>query len=340
MKKVKIEDAVGMVLAHDLTKIVPGEYKGAPFKKGHIIQTGDLEELKNMGKNHIFVVSLTDDEVHENDAAGRIGRAVAGNGLTVVEPREGKANIRAAERGVLQVNQQTLLEINSLGNLDLVTLHRHTVVTPGQIVAAAKIIPLTIGRETVEKAEAICREQGPLIRIQPMFPLKTGIIITGSEVYEGRIQDRFGAVFKEKISLYGGEILDLQYAPDDGEFIQGLIRQMIGRGAEVLLISGGMAVDADDVTPQAIAASATEVVTYGMPLLPGAMGMIAYCGDIPLIGVPACGMYHKTTVFDLIFPRVLARERLKREDLYSLAHGGLCQQCESCHYPNCTFGKG
>ena len=339
MEKVKVEQAVGMVLAHDLTKIVPKTFKGAAFKKGYIIQEEDIEELKNMGKNHVFVVPLIEGRLHENESAKRVAAAACSQGLFVTEPSEGKSNIKAPFSGILKINKQALSELNQIGNFALVCLHNNTIVKHNQIIAAAKIIPLTIGLEEIEKAEQICKIYNPVIDVKRLFSLKTGIIVTGTEVFYGRIKDRFGDVLKEKVSSYGGEFLDLMYAPDEPDVIYQSIQALIDKGAEAILVSGGMAVDADDVTPQAIEKAATEKVAYGMPLLPGSMCMIAYSNGIPIIGIPACAMYYKTTVLDILFPRILAKERLTTEDITSLAHGGLCLQCEVCHYPICPFGK-
>lgn len=339
MKRVKVEDAVGMVLAHDLTKIVPGMFKGPAFKKGYVVQTEDIDELKNMGKNHIFAITLTENQVHENDAAKRIADTAAGSGVAVAEPYEGKANLKAAVTGLLKVNREALYEVNDVGNVALVSMHNNSTVKADQFIGAAKIIPLVMERAEVEKAEEICRRNAPVFEVKPLNHLKTGIIITGTEVFYGRIQDRFGEVLKDKISHYGGEFLDLQYAPDDGEIIFNLITGMIGKGAEVVFISGGMAVDADDVTPQAISKASTEVITYGVPLLPGAMCMMAYRHNVAMLGIPACAMFNKTTILDVVYPRILAKERLTRKDLMSLAHGGICLHCEECRYPACSFGK-
>lgn len=339
MKSVRVEDAVGMVLAHDLTKIVPGVFKGAAFKKGHIIREEDIEELKDAGKYNVFVVTLDDEQVHENEAAQRIAVAASAKGLVLSDPSEGKVNIKAAARGLLKISRQALYEVNILGKIALVSMHTNTVVEQNQTVAAAKIIPLTIEREKIEKAEQICRQNRPVVDVKPFFPLKTGIVITGSEVYYGRIKDKFGDILKDKIRHYGGEPLDIQFAPDDSDFIYNLIIKMIEKGDEIILVSGGMAVDADDVTPKAIEGAASEVVTYGLPLLPGAMCMVAYREQVPVIGVPACAMFHKTTVLDVIYPRLLAKDRVTREDMVSLAHGGLCLNCETCRYPECPFGK-
>lgn len=339
MFKVKIEDAVGMVLAHDLTKIVPDTYKGPAFKKGYIIQEADIEELKNIGKNHIYVVTLNEGQIHENDAVTRLSKAVASERLIICEPSEGKSNIRAAADGLLKINKEALFKLNMLHDMAIVTLHDNTIVKKNQIVAAVKIVPLVINSIEIEKAEQICRQMGPIADVIPMYPLKTGIIVTGTEVYSGRIEDRFGDVLKEKVAHYGGEVLDLQYVPDDSDHIYRQIIEFFKKGAEIILISGGMAVDADDVTPKAIHSAAWEVVTYGVPVLPGSMCMIAYNRQVPLVGVPACAMFNKTTVLDLIYPRLLAKEHLKKEDIVSLAHGGMCLHCEECRYPACAFGK-
>lgn len=339
MQKVKVEDAVGMVLAYDLTKVVPGIYKGPAFKKGYIIKAEDIEELKNIGKNHIYVVSLTEAEIHENEAAQRIAKVISSNSLTVSNPAEGKSNILSKVNGLLKVNQKVLLDLNHIPNIAIVTLHNNTTVKEGQPVATAKVIPLTMEKTNVEAAEQICRQTGPIVDVLPFHPLKTGIIVTGTEVYEGRIQDRFGALLKEKISAYGAELLELYYAPDDTDFIYQKMIELLKNGAEIILVSGGMAVDADDVTPQAIQKMAWDVVTYGVPVLPGAMCMVAYNRQVPIIGIPACAMFSKTTVLDLILPKILAKEHIQKDDLISLAHGGMCLKCDQCHYPICPFGK-
>lgn len=339
MKSIRVEDAVGMVLAHDLTKIVPGEFKGAPFKKGYVIRQEDIEVLKDMGKYHVFVVTMDLEDIHEEEGAKRIAEAACSGNLLLAPPSEGKVNIRAKERGLLRIDRKALEKINELGKLVLVTLHDNTLVEKDRIVAASKIIPLTIEKELVEKAEQICRENPHIIDVKPIHPLKAGIVVTGSEVYYGRIKDKFGEVLTAKLLQYGGQPMDVRYAPDDADFIQGIIRDFIQEGVDMVLISGGMAVDADDVTPRAISGMATEIVSYGAPLLPGAMCMAAYHDRIPLMGIPACAMFSKTTVLDVLLPRLLAGERLQKSDFSAFAHGGLCLHCEECRYPVCPFGK-
>lgn len=339
MKKIKVEDAVGMILAHDLTKIVPGQFKGVAFKRGYVIKEEDIEDLKNMGKNYVYILSLQENELHEDEAAIRMGSAAAGTGIETTKPGEGKVNLKAKYKGLLKVNIDALQDINNQDMTMLATLHNNSVVNEGQIVAATRIIPLTIDKEKIEKVEKICSSTGEVISIKVMNPLKTGIVVTGSEVYYGRITDKFGEILDSKIKQYGGEFLDIKYAPDDTNEISERIEELFQAGAEIVLTSGGMSVDADDVTPTAIKNVATEVISYGSPVLPGSMFMVAYMGDKTILGIPGCGMYHKTTVFDLLYPRVLANEKLSRRDITDLAHGGLCMKCEVCHYPVCPLGK-
>lgn len=339
MRKIKVEDAVGSVLAHDLTKIVPGEFKGAAFKKGHIIKQEDIIELKSMGKNHIHVLELGEGEIHEDDAAIRIAKAVAGEGFILEGPSEGKVNIKATERGLLKINTNLLEEINDIDLIMLATLHNNTLVEGNKVVAGTRIIPLTIKEKEIDKIESICREKGKVVTIKKLLPLKVGILVTGTEVYEGRIKDKFGPVLEEKVRIYGGQWIETVYAPDDTDEIKQALRGLIDKGAEIILTSGGMSVDADDVTPTAIEEISDQVVTYGSPVLPGAMFMLAYKDQTAILGVPACGMYHRITVLDLVFPRVLTGEVLTRKDITSLAHGGLCQNCKVCLYPICPLGK-
>lgn len=339
MKKIVVEEAVGMVLAHDLTKVIPGEFKGAAFKKGHVIKEEDIDMLKSMGKNHIFIMELDENIIHEEEAAARIAKAAAGKGVYLTEPSEGKVNIKAQKKGLLKVNLKALQEINSIEMIVLATLHNNTLVEKDKIVACTKIIPLTVEKSKIDQVEQVCKELGKVISIKPVKSLKVGIVITGTEVYEGRIKDKFGVVLSGKVEKYGCKLLGMKFAPDNIDMIQAAINSLIDEGAEIIMTSGGMSVDPDDVTPSAIGGIADRVVTYGSPVLPGAMFMLAYKKNVAILGVPACGMYHKNTILDLVFQRVIAEEELTKKDLAVLAHGGLCQGCEVCHYPICPFGK-
>jgi molybdenum cofactor synthesis domain-containing protein len=339
LKKVRVEDAVGMVLAHDLTKIIPGEFKGAAFKKGYIIKEQDIDMLKSMGKNHIFIMELNEDNIHEEEAAIRIAKAAAGEGIYLTDPSEGKVNLKASSRGLLKINLDALEEINNIDLIILATLHNNTLVEKDKLVAGTKIIPLTVEKNKIEQVEKICDEMGKVISIKPIKSMKVGIVVTGTEVYEGRIKDKFGPVLLGKVENYGCELVGMKFAPDNIEMIQDAVNSLIEEGAEMIMTSGGMSVDADDVTPTAIKGIASKVITYGSPVLPGAMFMLAYKDSVAILGVPACGMYHKITVLDLVLQRVVAGEELTRKDMASLAHGGLCQGCEVCHYPICPFGK-
>ncbi len=338
MEKVRVEEAIGMVLAHDMTKIIPDVYKGVAFKKGHVVQEKDIEMLKSMGKDHIFIFRKGEDDLHEEEAAQRIAQAVSGEGVYQSEPAEGKVSIKAGARGLLQIDVPALEAINEIEGLILSTLHRYTIVEADRIVAGTKIIPLIIDKSRIEAVEEIAAKHRPVISVKPFKPLKVGIVVTGSEVFYGRIQDAFAPVLRKKAAKLGGRVMDVLFAPDDEVAIRQAIETQLDNGAQLVMVSGGMSVDPDDMTPKVIAQMA-QVVTYGSPVLPGAMFMTAYRGDIPILGIPACGMYNKITVLDLILPLAFAGERVTKQYLTSLSHGGLCMQCDVCHYPICPFGK-
>lgn len=337
MKKVRVEDSVGMVVGHDMTKVAE-DFKGVAFKKGHIIRPEDVEALKNIGKEHIYILELGEDQIHEEEAAIRIAKAASGIGITLSEPAEGKVNLIAAHRGVLKVDVNTLMEINTLEEICLATRHNNTPVEAGEIVAGTRIIPLVGDRSKVEAVEALCQGK-KLIEVLPFRSLKVGAVVTGNEVFYGRIQDRFAPVFTEKIKEYGSELVEIRYAPDDANMIKEHIESLIENGCEAIITSGGMSVDPDDVTPEGIRLTGAKVVTYGAPVLPGAMFMMAYKDEVPIMGVPACGMFHRITIFDLIFPQVLAGEKITKGDIARIGHGGLCLRCKTCVYPHCSFGK-
>lgn len=339
MKSVRVEDAVGMVVAHDLTKIVPGEFKGAAIKKGHVIVEEDIEELKNMGKSHIFILEMDENSLHENEAANLISKAAAGNNVYFEGPSEGKITIKSSVRGLLKVNVDILDRVNSIDNIVFVTMHNNSVVDKGTYIAGTRIIPLLIDKSSIKNVEEICNTYGKAVTVKELVSKKVGIVVTGTEVFEGRIKDKFGTVLTQKISDYGCISYGVKYAPDDKEKIKKAIKEHIESGCEIVIAAGGMSVDADDLTPGAISEISDEIVTYGAPVLPGAMFMLAYKGDTAIIGMPACGMYHKITILDLIFPRILAGEKPTKKEIVSLGHGGLCFGCEVCTYPVCPFGK-
>jgi len=339
-KKVPVEEGVGMVLGHDLTKIVPGEYKGPAFRKGHIVREQDIPNLKSIGKDHIYLIELDAGQIHENEAAIRMAKAVAGPNIALTEPSEGRVNLLAQCAGLLKVDREGVAAVNDVEYAVLSTRHGGTVVPAGAMLAGVKVVPLVVPEATVSAAEAIARNfSGGVVSVLPLHSLKTSIIITGNEVYYGRIADRFAPVLREKVAKYGGALHNVTYCPDDCGAIREAILAAAQGGAEVIIAAGGMSVDPDDVTPEAIKATGAAIVSYGSPVLPGAMFMLAYLGDVPVIGMPACGMYSRTTVLDLVYPRLLAGDRLSRRDISRMGYGGLCLGCAKCVFPHCPFGK-
>lgn len=340
MKTVPVEEAIGMVLPHDITEIVRGEKKGPAFRKGHVIRPEDIEHLKRIGKNQIYVLELTEDEYHENDAALILAKAIAGENIVYdSEPSEGKVSFKSNISGLLKVEQEALFQFNMLGEVMLATLHDNTVVLPQKTVAAGRAIPLIIKRDIVHKAVKIAEGANGLVKVLPWRIKKAAIVVTGREVFEGRIKDAFCPVMTEKMQQFGIDVVYQTITPDDTDTITREIQTAVSRGAELVLCTGGMSVDPDDVTRVAIAKAGAENICYGSPVLPGAMFLVSYLKNIPIVGIPACGMFFKITVFDLILPRLLVGERITRREIATLGHGGLCLSCKTCRYPVCPFGK-
>lgn len=341
---IPVEEAVGTVLPHDITEVrtggPDGDFKGRAFKKGHIIQAGDVARLKSLGKEHIYVLYLGPDDIHENEAAQILAAALSGEGTRLSgEPNEGKISIIADRKGLLKINADALLQFNLLGEVMCATLQNNTPVTKGEQVAATRLIPLVGNRDLVKKAAAIARHSEKIVRVLPLKKVRCGLVITGNEVFHGRITDRFEPVLRKKMAAIGAEVVDVRFAPDDADIIAAEIRSCLTRGADLIVTSGGMSVDPDDVTRQGIRRAGADNAIYGTPVLPGAMFLVGYIGDVPVCGVPACGMFHDTTVFDLVLPRLLTGEKIGRDELAALGHGGLCRNCKVCTYPVCSFGK-
>jgi len=347
-KKIPVAEAVGLKLAHDITEIRPGEIKCRAYKRGHIVRQDDIEHFLRLGKEHVFVLNIEKDELHEDEAAYCLATALMGNGVTMEgEPKEGKINIIAERDGLLKVNKDTLFLFNMTDGVMCATLHDNTPVKKGQIVAGTRVIPLVVKQKTVEEAVSVTTRFGRILEIKEMRRPKAGIVITGNEVYSKRIKDAFAPVITSKIEEYNGEIVGLSYTPDDEGMIMDKLSEFIEAGADLLITTGGMSVDPDDVTRFAIRRIGATDITYGSAVLPGAMFLIAYIKPpdlksrpIPVLGVPACGIYHRTTIFDLILPRVLSGEKITGKELAELGHGGLCLNCRECRYPLCPFGKG
>lgn len=339
MKTVKTENAIGMVLGHDITEIIPGEFKGIAFKKGHIIKESDVEHLLRIGKENIYVLELSENELHENEAAIRLGNLFAGSGIHFSEPGEGKINIKPKHRGLLKINRDLLEEVNDIENICLATIHENRYVETNDLLGGCRIIPLTIEKEKIDAIEDLVKGKDPMFKVKPFIKHKVAIIVTGSEVYKGRIKDKFGPVIEKKINFFQSEVFHKVIVPDDLNAIKTEILKAKELGAEMIIVTGGMSVDPDDKTPGAIKSTGADIVTYGTSVLPGAMLLFAYLEDIPVFGLPGCAMFAKTTSFDLILPRVLAGEKILRKDITKLGYGGQCLSCPVCTFPNCHFGK-
>ncbi len=341
LKKINVKDAVGTKLAHDITEIRPGEFKGRAFQKGHTVCDKDICHLQKLGKNNLYLIDLDDDEIHENQAASILAKGLSGKGITWKdEPKEGKIGLYAEHDGLLVVDTAALAAFNMVDEVMCATQNSYTLVNQGDLVAATRAIPLVMKKAPIDRASAIAGQNGSVVSVHKLKTAKVGIIITGNEVYNGLIEDRFAPILTEKINTLGSQVGGIEFTPDNTDIIQQAIDRHLSHNCDVILISGGMSVDPDDVTRKAIDQAGSDETHYGSAVLPGAMFMVAYIKGIPLLGIPACGLYHRITVLDLIMPRVLAGIHVGKKELAFLGHGGLCLDCDQCAYPHCPFGKG
>lgn len=337
MKKVKIEDAAGMELCHDVTAMYDG-FKGAAFRRGHVIREEDIPKFLDIGKRTVFVWEEHAGEIHEEDAARRMAAMAPAANAYYTEPSEGKVLLMAKERGMFRVDTELLKEINSIGDITIATLPDHYPAEAGARLASMRIVPLVTKEEQIIKAEELCREK-KLLDLRPYRHLNVGGIITGSEVFNGRIRDKFEPVVRKKLERYPSEIVGIAICDDDLGMIVNAAKEHLAHGADFLIFTGGMSVDPDDLTPAAVRSLGAEIISHGVPSQPGNMTLAAYLGDVAVLGVPGAAISLPTTIFDVLLPQIFTGDKLTKEDLIRLGDGGLCQLCADCHYPNCTFGR-
>ena len=338
MKLIKTEEAVGQVLCHDMTQIIPGEYKGPRFRKGHIVTKEDIPVLLSMGKENLYIFEMDENKLHENDAAEILCKICKGKNISRSEVKEGKIELTAEIDGLFTIDREKLSTINSIEELMIATRHGDTAVHKGDKLAGTRVIPLVIDKDKLTQAQDIT-DNTPILNVLP-YTLKTAAVITtGSEVYHGRIEDKFTPVIIEKLKGFGITVTEHLTVDDGIENITSAINSVKGE-VDMILCTGGMSVDPDDNTPGAIKQSGADIITYGAPVLPGAMFLLGYYEDgTPVMGLPGCVMYAKATIFDLVLPRITAEVRLSKADFVAYGEGGLCLGCEQCTYPHCSFGK-
>lgn len=340
MKYIETIHAEGHVICHDITIIVKDQIKDTAFRKGHIVTKEDIPKLLDLGKEHLYVWEKQEGMLHEDEAAKILAAACKNKYMHETPVKEGKIEFVADVEGVFCVDTERLLAINSLDAMMIATRHTNQAVKPGDKLAGTRIIPLIIEEAKMEAVKKIGGDK-PLLEICPYVRKTAAIVTTGNEVYHKRIEDTFTPVLRQKLASFGVEVIFHETVPDEDAKILSAITRARESGAEMILCTGGMSVDPDDRTPGAIKASGAEMVTYGSPVLPGAMLALGYYEDgTPILGLPGCVMYSKATVFDLVLPRVLADIRIERRTIAAMGHGGLCLGCKPCHYPDCSFGKG
>ena len=341
MKLIKTEDAVGHVLCHDITQIIKDEKKGPVFRKGHIIRPEDVPVLLSVGKDHIYIWENNENMLHEDEAAEILRDLCMGENMHATQPKEGKIELIADIDGLLLIDVERLRAVNALGDMMIATRSSGFVVKKGDKLCGTRVIPLVIEKARMERAKELVGSE-PLLRLLPLKSKKVGVVTTGNEVFYGRIQDTFTPVIVQKLREFGGsEMVEHVTLNDDHEKITAAVLDMLAKGCDMVLCSGGMSVDPDDKTPLAIKNTGANIVSYGSPVLPGAMFLVSYMPDgRPVCGLPGCVMYAKRTIFDLLLPYLVTDTPITKEQLAGLGHGGLCLSCPVCHFPNCGFGKG
>ena len=342
MREVRVQDAVGTVLCHDITEIVRGERKGARFRKGDIIRPEDVPVLLRLGKEHIYVWEDDEDMLHENDAAEVLRELCQNEHMSASAPKEGKIELTATADGVFEINEDAFDAVNEIDDVMIAAIAQHFPVKAGMKLVGMRVIPLVIEKKIMEEVRAAAGDQ-PLLRILPYKKMKVGVVTTGSEVFHGRIKDTFTPVLDAKLRAFGLQVDEHRLSDDGTEHTRAAIAELLDLGMDMVLCTGGMSVDPDDRTPAAIKATGARIVTYGAPVLPGAMFLLAYYEQggrqVPIMGLPGCVMYSPATIFDIILPRVIAGSEWTRREIRRLGIGGLCMECRVCHYPVCPFGK-
>lgn len=340
MKKINVENAVGLPLAHDITEIRPGEFKGAAFRKGHLVKHEDICHLMRLGKRHLYLLENEEGQVHEDEAVRELARALSGDGVVSDQrPTEGKLQLYAAHDGLLKINVEALIAFNMIPDVMCASIHTNSPVTKGQKIAGTRAVPLTIDRNTLDRALSLATDNAPVVSVKPFRNLRVRLAITGSEVYSGLIEDRFQAIVEKKLRIYGAVLEETLVLPDDQAIIAKALSAFETKDTDLIITTGGMSVDPDDVTRMGIRDMGIHREYYGAGVLPGTMFLLAYRGNLPIMGIPACALYHERTVFDLMLPRLLAGDQPDNRDLAALAHGGLCMDCRVCSFPACSFGK-
>ena len=342
MREVRVEDAVGQILCHDVTQIIRGATKGARFRKGHVIAEGDIPLLLSLGKEHIYVWEQDGTRLHEDDAAEILRQICQNDYMEASDAREGKIELSAKIDGVFHVDEQRLNAINETDDIVIATIPQCMPVKKGATLAGMRVVPLVIDKEKMEDVRRLAGD-GPILSLRPYQKMRVGVVTTGSEIASGRIEDTFTPVLASKLQAFGLRVDEHRISDDKRETTRAHIMELLELGMDMILCTGGMSVDPDDRTPAAIRATGASVVTYGAPVLPGAMFLLAYYEGagkkIPILGLPGCVMYSTTTIFDVVLPRLVTGEELTRKEFRRMGIGGLCLNCKICHYPVCAFGK-
>ncbi|MFO7964210.1 MAG: FmdE family protein [Desulfobacterales bacterium] len=339
---IPVEMARGRHVLHDMTRIIPGKEKGAAFKRFQEIGGGDICRLQKLGRQNVYTMEdnpIDSDWVHEDEAAGAFASAMAGTGVLHTEnPSEGKVEFFAEYDGMLVIDKDLMAVFNTIPGVSCAARHGFTLVKKGDKLAGTRAIPLFLPRNDFRKAMTVLGNK-TLFQVVPLRKAKAGILVTGTEVFRGLVEDRFVPIIREKVEAYGCSVIKTAIVPDDRQAISDEVTRMVGSGVDLLITTAGLSVDPDDVTRLGLLDAGVTDMLYGTPILPGNMTLIARIGKAQVMGVPGCALYHKITSLDLLLPRLLAGVAITRKDMAVMGNGGMCLDCDTCIFPRCGFGK-
>lgn len=319
VKKVPVTEALGHILLHHQIDA----HGQKILSKGRYITREEIPALEMSGCQEVYVAILDEEDVSENEAAHYLGEMLAGDRLETSRAATGHVNLVATAPGLLKVDQEALLALNSQPGITLATIRTHTVVRPKTITGTIKIIPYAVPRSDLEAAATIAQDNPPLT-VKPFVVKRATLIISGSQANEQKVTAGFTAPLRERLAAYGAELKLGPYAPPQETALSHALKLALDEKTEMILVAGETSiVDINDIIPRAIKAIGGEIIQYGMPVKPGNLLLMAYYHGIPVVGVPGCARSKKYNVVDMVLPRLAAGEQLTQRDLLEMGHGGL-----------------
>lgn len=325
-------DAVSVTQPIDLSRVVVTQdvlLGSVQWRKGRRLTPADVDVLESLDHS-VHAVVLADDDVHEDEAGGRLAEAVSGPGLRISTPKFSRYNLFATAKGLTRIDAERLDAINRVPGMAVFTLMNRLPVVPETMVAGVKVTPVAVPESALREAEAIAVGD-PIVQVTPFQPLRVGIINT--ERREWKVREKFEESVRHKIGWFGGSVLGFGNISPEPEAIASEIERFAAQGAGLVLAAGGSMIDPLDPTLVALDQAGAHLVRYGAPADPGSMFWLAYRGEMPIFNLASCSMFSRTTVADIVLPWIMTGERLTSDTLASLGLGGLLDRDMTFRFP-------